>query len=340
MEPVIIDPQQCLDTTIQFKLTNRELFDKAYKVTKDVEILSKMYLNQKLTSIILDLDPHIFIDVIYAIDRLKFMDMNGLIVNFTDLSIYAVFPYELYRKLLNRISDSIDDNHITKSDLHLYQVALVNQRQKLVFACTDPTNFSKLQRYVNEHFKTEVTRDGNQFTVNLYTDSDKDFESKYDSLYKYINNKNDKKCYESMRRVDVLAKRQDHYRQYDITTIPEGGSANLQDILKIVKTINDDDYRKFKLTINVNNVNNVNGNNININCNNRVVNQMQTKEQRLQTASTWITNNNPNVGELTTVYYDRYAAANINPIARCTFGPIVKEVLKRDCIHGTNARHW
>lgn len=329
--------QHCMNSVALFSQNNPGLLSKASEIIKDVEILSKMYTNQQLTSIILDLNPFIFIDVIRAVDRLKFMDMNGIIVHFTDLNIYAVFPYDQYRRLLNKISDSIDDENIDKSNLHLYQVVLVNQRQKLVLACTNPACFNKLQRYISEHFKAEVTRDGNQFTVNLYTDSDKDFELKYDSLYKYINNKNDKTCYESLRRIDVVQDSRDQYRQYDITVVPTGGSSNLQDILKIVKTISDDDYRKFKLNIVVNN-NGVIQNNCNIV--NNIHNQVQTKEQRLQTTRFWIANNNPVDGELLSAYYEIYKASNVNPIAHCQFSPIVKEIIGRDYIKGTHGRHW
>lgn len=339
-----MDRKQCMDNVVQFELNNRELLDKAYEITGDVKILSKMYSNQKLTSMILALNPFVYVDVIRAVDRLKIMKLDGIIVNFTDLNIYAVFHYDQYRRLLNKITEVIEDEELDNSDIHLYQVVLVGQRQKLVIACTDPAYFNKLQRYISEYFKAEVTRDGNQFTVNLYMESEKEFEDKYENFHTFINNKNDKKCYESMKRIDVVKERNDQYREYDISAIPPGSAKNLQDVIKLVKTISDDEYKKFKLVINVNNnINNIAGNvngNIN-NCNNRLVNnQVQTKEQRIQTARYWISNNNPVEGELASLYYERYKTANNNPIAHRDFGPMAREILKRDYIRNAEGRHW
>lgn len=325
-----------IDDFMQFKLKNGELFKKAYEITDSVGILSKMYSNQKLTSMILSLNPFIYVDVIYAIERLKTMKMNGIIVNFTDLGICVVFHYDQYRRLLNKITESIDDEELTNSDLHLYQVVLVGQRQKLVLACTNPAYFTKLRRYISEYFKAEVTQDGNQFTVNIYTESEKEFATKYTDFHTFINNKNDIKCYESMKQVDVIVKQHDQYRQYDVSTVPGGTAKNLQDILKVVKTIGDDEYRALKLTININNING----NVNNNCNIVNNNYAQTREQQVQIARQWITDNNPIDGELTSVYYDRYKGATRNFLSHKLFGPLAKDTLKRGYMRSTQGQHW
>lgn len=325
------------DIISQFHKDNIELYNKASKMIDSINILTKMYLHQKLTSMILTINPFIYRTVKESIDRLKTMDMNGIIVNFTDLNMYAVFNYDQHRRLLNKIAESLDDEELEKSDLHLYQVVLVGQRQKLVLACTNPAYFTKLRKYIGDYFKAEVTQEGNQFTVNLYTDSEQDFETKYESFHKYINNKNDDKLYKSVKQIEVIKDGNESYRQYDMSDVPPGTAKNLQDILKIVKTISDDDFRELKLVINIGN----NYNHCNVNIGNRVVNnQVATMDQRCQTARLWVSNNNPIIGELTNVYYERYKASNINPLAHCHFSPIVKEILKRDYIRGTHHRHW
>lgn len=67
---------------------------------------------------------------------------------------------------------------------------------------------------------------------------------------------------------------------------------------------------------------------------------VNTKAHRKQTAKTWIQNNNPNHGEITKNYYERYKTGHAHPLNHNEFGPIVREVIGRDPIKGTNNRHW
>lgn len=336
-----MEPQHPYDIVGKFRVDSKTLFDKAFDVTGDMNILAKMYHNQLLTSIIIDIKPFIFAETLKAIDRLKRMNMNGVIVNFTLLGIYAVFTYDQYRRLLNRISDGVDDGNIDKDNINLYQVVLICQRQKLVFACTNPLCFEKMQRYAKDCFNVEVTRDNNQITVNLYAESEKEFSTLYNKLYEYIDNKNDEKCFESLAEVKIKKEGGDLCREYNINMIPVGGSANLQDILKMIKTINDEDYKQSKLTINVNigNVNNCNNVRGNVNINQNAYRPL-TNDERVRAAQYWVHNNNPIAGELIGVYYDRYAAANVNPISHKVFGPLARKVLNREYVRGTHTRHW
>lgn len=65
-----------------------------------------------------------------------------------------------------------------------------------------------------------------------------------------------------------------------------------------------------------------------------------TKHQRNQIAKQWIANNNPRDNELTTIYYERYKAANGNFISHKLFGPIAREILNREYIRGVHGQHW
>lgn len=316
------------------------LYKEAVKHTKDMAILEKMYKHPSLSMRMLRSCTEIHTKTNDAFQALKNVHPNSVCIHFVDLELYVIFSYEKYGTFLSGISDDIVDDKVNRSDLKLYQLVVSSQRQKLVIVCTNPVHFDKLKQHAADCFKTNTENTGNEITVNIYANNEQEFSDLFQKLSKYIISKNDQRCIESIMPMPIIFDGYNTYRKYNCSDLPE--TFDLKDIVSMLKTVSNDELSKLNLTINNNiivNNNNINGNvngNVNFNGNNN----LSLKDQKIQSTRQWITNNQPNNGELTTAYYERYKAANNNPIISREFGPLVREITKRDVLQGTHGRHW
>lgn len=114
--------------------------------------------------------------------------------------------------------------------------------------------------------------------------------------------------------------------------------SNELEILKYQHEIKCKEIELIKL--NTNKVNNKPANTLIVIKDDDVIDEDANKKNSKEIAAEWIKNNPPNSGELTTDYYNRYTNNNENIIHSNNFGPLVKSIIKRGPVHGTNNRHW
>lgn len=336
MEPIGIENTDVISILSKFKAGKEKLFKKAMEKTTDVNVLVKMYKYPVLSERLLFRCTMLTTDI-YTILRVakesnnntKDSQLDNIIINFLDLGIYALFSYTNYEQFFISMTEEIESDRMQKSDIKLCQVVLTGQKQKIVLACTDISYYNKLKKYIEECFKVTPSLHNDQITIELFMNSERELEEKFDKLQAHIQNK-DQKCVEFIKLITLLRAGADKYRNYNCDEFPEySADVNMEYICKILKTHSS--------------IHNVNIN-INNNCvigNNNIVNQLRTtKPDRIQSARGWIQNNNPANGESTADYYEKYRTSNHFPLIHNEFGPIVRDVLKREPVRGKLGRHW
>lgn len=138
--------------------------------------------------------------------------------------------------------------------------------------------------------------------------------------------KHDTKCIKSLQIANVCRDGGDKFRICKCSQFPDYATdVNIDYIYAILKTVNNDGYKKITTAKSKNNA---------------VIVNINSSVFRKQTAYDWITNNKPLPKERTTTYYDRYKNANDNYLIPKDFGPLVADVLKRSSVRGTDGRHW
>ena len=311
-----------VETAYKFYKEKPALYKEAKKITRDNDLLDKIYNNQRLFKRVANSECVMSVDLSETIHDFAVRN-DEFLIYFTDIGVYGVFTPSQYKDFVGNIRDDVDDLGIK---VDIYQVVLAGTKQKFVFACTDPKYFDKLKNYAKKCFDAPVSYSNNQITVDLPMLTEIDIIESYDKLCTYISKAKDDECCESMRQIPVMSSLTGKYRKYscnDTLTI-----RSLEDLSKVLRG-------NITLTGPVIIMNNTVGN-VNMNVGNgNVVNAGAGGN-----IEEWIRQNPPAVGEATSAYHKRYIDASKHAISANGFGPIAKKVLGRSPVRGSHFRHW
>lgn len=238
---------------------------------------------------------------------------EAVVIYLADIGLYGVFTHATYFEFCTSTRDNMDDEG---ASVDLYQVVISERKQKLVFACTDPSQFLKLREYANKCFSKTVSVSNSEISVDIACNGDTDIATAYNKLYNLIRNHGDMDCCNAMKPIPVFRKDDVDYREYScVNTL---GAISLEELISALKTA--------QIPTIINNGTIIIGNNNNVN----------SKPDSRDTVAKWIKSNPPRENEATTDYHDRYAVESQTPCHINQFGPIVKSLTKLKVSKGTD----
>jgi hypothetical protein len=214
---------------------------------------------------------------------------------FADIDLYGLFTPDNYTRFCSSVHDKNTDNaqdDLDELKVNIYQLVLAEQKQKLVFICTNVSYHEKMIGYARECFGAKSIRSQNEeITVDLAFNGNDDIISAYDKLYDYIRIHGDNTCCSVMKQPSLLKTRGHSYRKYSCND-----TVNTYTIDALISALR-------SATINAPIVignNNTIGNNNNINIPGDI--------EKL--AVDWINSNPPHNSEPTADYYKKYIDNN------------------------------
>lgn len=310
---------------LKFEKAKPKIYEMAQKVTDKQKTLVKISKNMMLFGKISKSKSQLFDNLTEALLKLRDSAAGVMLIQFTELDLWGIYTQIDYLALLTNIQFDVDCDY----NFNFYQIVLAGCKQKLVFACTNRDYYEKLQAYARDCFKTDVNECDNHITVNIETNNENEIIDCYNKLFKYIYNRGDEQCCESMKQIQAIPNAICDYRKYSCST-GEIGEINEERLLKAIKT--------FPVVIN--NTYNITVNGGNNNIGNGVINIMKFNIDKKQLAKDWVIDNPPEEIESTVEYYERYRADNPKGLANTLFGPIVRAE-GYEYVHGTGSmRRW
>ncbi len=219
------------------------------------------------------------------------LEPDSVLIYFAELKLYGLFTPQNYSDFCRNLADKIEDKDLT---VNVYQLVLTEEKQKLVFICTDKEYYLKLHNYSTGCFgvaASQISQDNDQITVNTICSGDVEIISAYNKLYNYIRCKGDYQCCDVMKQVQLLQKFQHSYREYRCNETIDTKSLEL--LVATLKNIpNGAHIEQLNIAINQNVING----------DQHIINF----DDKKKFARKWIVENPPEEKEFTTSYYDRY----------------------------------
>lgn len=210
------------DIISKFRSEKAQLYNQAFAKTSDMNVLAKMYDYPILTRKLLFRCSYLTVDIYDILRTYKDLQStnNNIMIHLPDLGVYALFDYRKYEMFISSIADAICDESIEQFDVNLYQIVLTEQRQKLVFSCTDAEYLNNMQLYIKGCFDIESNVVGNQVTVHMYCYNGQALYDNYNRLRNYIIALRDVKCSESMQITNMYQTGNDTYRSFKCSDFP------------------------------------------------------------------------------------------------------------------------
>ncbi len=279
----------------EFRKNDPEIYNKARILTDSNTMLASIYDNMSLFRSYSRAECHRYVDLAEALFNLK---PDSVLIYFTEIKLYGLFTPKNYNDFCRNLADKIDNDELT---VNVYQLVLSEEKQKLVFICTDKEYYTKIQNYSSKCFgvtPTQTTQDGDQITVNTICSGDVEIISAYNKLYNYIRSQGDNQCCDTMKQVQLLQKFQHNYREYACNDSVI--AKNMEELMSVLKNIPIGTHIE-NLNIAIAGGHIINGDHNNI-----------SPAEKKISARKWIENNPPNDKEITTDYFQRFISENEN----------------------------
>lgn len=301
----ISDP--ILQKVVHLATTNANLYNRITQVTTDMRIISRIIDNIPLFNLYMRAGC---IRKTNLSEAFNYFTRDSVLIHFAELDLYGIFTLKLYQDFCYRVKDKIDDEEF--STTNIYQLVLSEQKQKFVFACTDPKHYEKIKNYAAGCFGPSASVTQTEITCNIYCNDEVEIMKAHNKLYNYILSKGDKECCEVIKNIPLITLGDHNYRTYCVNDSVY--SKDLNDLVNFLKNV----PTGLPLVINIDNstdkiVNNGSHNTINI------------SKISYNNAVNWIEKNPPQDYELTTAYYNRYLSENNTPIHINRFGKLVRD---------------
>jgi hypothetical protein len=288
-------------------------------------ILYRIANNVKIFNIYNRSECNKYINILDALDAL----VDGEILIFvSELQLYGIFTPENYLTFTKNLQEKFEDKGIQSTP---HQVVLNNHKQKIVFLCAVPdmnTGFdaviTKITTYVKECFGANITVIGPADKLEITIEKIFDINERTDNFEKFVEFVC-KKDQDLANRMSIL--RTVRNREYKYT------SPRLNKNVRTIVELFDALKSANNITINAPIV--INSGKIG-NIGTQYINNPDKKDL----ARDWVRNHLPNNNEKTTDYYNRYITSVKDYISVGQFGPIVRQITKRNPIQGTDGRHW
>jgi hypothetical protein len=273
---------ESIKTITEFSEKLPRQFNDACSITQNMSTLVKIYKNIKLFNRVKRAKCTIYTELVRALCAVDEAE-SMILIHFTDIDLYCVFTNDDYLDLATNIQGDVEDQLY---GVNIYQVVLSGKRQKLVFACTDPEYFDKLQRYACDCFNKPTSASANEVMVDIVTNDEKEIFDSYNKLYDFIRSRNDLPCCDAMKPIQLMRDISYQHRRYSCN---DTLSALTMD--RLVGLL-----RSAVIVIGDNNVvNAINGDN----------NRINTGPNKAAVARRWIESHPPG-GEKTGDYFAQY----------------------------------
>jgi hypothetical protein len=224
-----------VDIFNEFRCKKPQIFAEAVQITRNFHTLAKIYRNLRLFMELTRAECELYDNLILAlsvVDKRKSL----ILVQFTDIDLYAVFACAEYLNFVKNINSAIIDavENGDNMTINLCQIVIAGRKQKLVFICEADEHFDKLEAYSGRCFRARVNRSKNQITVNVVTCNDAELIDNYNKLYNYIYSKNDVGACDSMKQIPLI-QNIFSYRIYSCDDIL--GAVNVDELAKLLRSI-------------------------------------------------------------------------------------------------------
>lgn len=280
-----MDVIEAKDKFNKFSEKKPELFKKAYLLTRDCLILAKIYDNLPLFSTYSRSNCEKYSQLIDALFNLK---PDSVLIYFAEINLYGLFTPEDYATFCRNIANKIEEDGIY---VNVYQLVLSEQKQKLVFMCTEESYYEKMQKYATDCFNSaKIQQSCAEICVDFPCNGDNEIIAAYNKLYNFIRERGDIPCCESMKQIQLLQKHNYSYREYSCNDTLT--ARTIDELTQFVRSIPSSSAPQ-NLVINI-----TNGPIIN--------NFAQQKIDKNHIARDWIVANPPGENESTSEYYQKY----------------------------------
>lgn len=308
-------PIDLIDKLFAFRKDRPRIFKDAMGITKDCEVLAKIYDNIPLFRVYYGSECTRYKS---ADDALYDLQQDSILMYFADIDLYGMFTPDNYTSFCSSIREKKADYDF---EVDIYQLVLAEHKQKLVFLCTDEKYYDKMKTYAEACFGTTTHRLQKEITVNIPCNGNEDIISAYDKLYNYICDHGDQQCGEAMKQFQPRKTRYYSYRKYKCSD-----TLDVRTVEALVELLR-------SMTINAPII--IGNNNTMKN-----ISVINTPTDKKQPTIEWIKDNPPHDKEITTDYYTRYTSDVDYPIANNQFGKLVRAEGYSTVRTTSNTRYW
>lgn len=258
-----------------------------------------------------------------------------VLIHFAELNLYGMFTPEQYTTLTNNLADKVIDG--VNISFRPKQIILTGLPQKLVFICLGDENIvEKIRKYVDQKYKcgiTSVKTDiRTEITVQRVGGSNyEEAQSCYQDLFDFISEKNrDHEVANTILPMPIIKRNNHSYMLADMS-YDVSKPQDIKDIISALKTIH-----SGNIIINMGVIVEGNISGGNVGCTQNITDDSKPTIKTLK----WIRENLPHEKEITTDYYNRYAANHDGAkISINHFGKIVRSLGYKP-VQGTSHRFW
>ena len=321
------------------------LYYNASQVTHDASILELINQHRALFGDVYRLTDYVYSRFSKAVkmhDKLTEDSVGVVFVHFQDIHIYALFTFDSYVKLIDRLHARRQDKLIdseTPDDMHVREIVLSDASQKFVFICSKPQSFDTVREHVKKCFgDVDVSTFGDRVFVDIKLPNVHAARSAYEKLIASM--KNVPNAAGHVKSVEFPTEERKCKVPYTSSdgptwqvTAPRPAGLSSEEIMAWVTA-----------TIAANPGGPININIVNIGTNNGGVNNFNpapviktSKDIMNDRAMAWIDSNPPGDNELASAYHDRYKAIGGRCLSKNAFGKVTAKHLAESFTKPRNA---